>query len=373
MNEMTPPSNASFADTSPVKTNLGDDKACQRRRRTKALLIRFWDWFCLSLPDASAVMFRQKMISLRVAQCFQSDENGKIDKAVLTARLNGLRAKSELPENRRNWSIANEIELMMVGTMDQHAVEVEFRRQLTDAHALNLAEVADYERQGEAAKGNLSIMRPLLLRLIGDVQSRFRKRFLRREYVAAYTARVSLIFSLSTTVFIAMMIALAISAQQHLQDAMFLGIGDMGPPPPPPVDPLRSFFSFYVALVAGLFGAAFSMMSQTKKRVEQSTVEDMRTNARFAMLMFRLGVGIGAAVILYFVFDTEILGESAIMPSLTKVGFSVSTDTTALFTAIGALSPNRELSLLMLWSFIAGFSEVLVPSILRQTETRATG
>lgn len=86
------------------------------------------------------------------------------------------------------------------------------------------------------------------------------------------------------------------------------------------------------------------------------------------MLFFRLGVGIGAAMILYFAFDTDFLGQGALTPVLTRVGFEVSTQTTALFTSIGGLSPNSDLSLLVPRSFIAGFSEVLVPSILRHAE-----
>ena len=149
--------------------------------------------------------------------------------------------------------------------------------------------------------------------------------------------------------------------------------GQAGPPAPPvgPEAGMRAFASFYVALAAGLFGAAFSMMAQTKKRVEAATLEDMRTNARFAMLLFRLGVGIGAAMILYFVFDTGLLGDGTLTPKLREAGFDASLASTSLFTSIGGLSPNKDLSLLMLWSFVAGFSEVLVPSMLRQAEAKA--
>ncbi|MEM7545700.1 MAG: hypothetical protein AAF367_09200 [Pseudomonadota bacterium] len=370
MNEMRPPAGPAFA---PVHKELDEAEATgpRRRQETRRQAARFWKWLSLALPDASSVMFRQKISGLQVAKYFETNDAGDIDDDALRKRLSALETRSRMREHRGEWSIANEMELLMVGLMNRHETEVELRRQLTDAHALNLTGVAEYERQVEAANGDLAILRPLLFRLTSDVQGRFRKRYLLREYVAAYTARVSLIFSISTIFFITMMIGLALKAQGHIQEVVFFNTDTIGPPMLPLPDVMRSFSSFYIALIAGLFGAAFSMMSQTKKRVEQSTLEDMRANARFAMLVFRLGVGIGAAVILYFIFDTQILGESVIMPSLTKVGFDVSTDTTALFTAIGALSPNRDLSLLMLWSFVAGFSEVLVPSILRQTESTA--
>jgi hypothetical protein len=310
---------------------------------------------------------------LQISKILTPGADGMLDKSAIRARLEELQAMARSRYHRGEWSIANEIEMLMVGVMDDHTLIVEMNRQLVDAKALNLTAYPDYRRMVEVAAGDPAQLRPILIRLIADVQGRFRKSYLLREYIAAYTARVSLIFSISTTVFIAMMIGLAWMAQEHIEAVVFIQTDLIGPPMLLLPDVTRSFSSFYVALMAGLFGAAFSMMAQTKKRVEEATLEDMRANARFAMLLFRLGVGIGAAVILYFVFDTQILGESVIMPSLTRVGFDVSTDTTALFTAIGALSPNSDLSLLMLWSFVAGFSEVLVPSILRQTEGVAVG
>lgn len=334
---------------------------------------RFWRWLSLALPNVSSVMFRQKMTGLAVSRMLVPGPDGKPDRARLEMRIAYLRQKADRPENKGEWRIVNEIELLMVGLFDLPALRLEAQRTLLEAKAIDLPCLAEYAKLVEQHHDDEPALRETLFRLALDVQDKFRKRYLLREFIAAYTARVSLIFSLATTFFILLVIALAWIAQDHLAAIFRMPEGIEGPPAPPvgPEGGMRAFASFYVALAAGLFGAAFSMMSQTKKRVEAATLEDMRTNARFAMLLFRLGVGIGAAMILYFVFDTGLLGDGTLTPKLREAGFDASLASTALFTSIGGLSPNKDLSLLMLWSFVAGFSEVLVPTMLRQAEGKA--
>lgn len=375
MNEMSLP-HAEIGERAPEADDVKEARPegageFARGARTRQRAKRFWKWLSLSLRDSSYLMFRQKMAALDVEQRLRPGADGAVDRARVGRRIEKLREKSLSPLHKGEWSIANEIEMLTVGLMDAPSLTAEYRRQLCDARTLKLEGVSDYEKSLEAPEEGER--RAALVRLISDNQGKFRKRDVLREYIAAYTARVSLIFSLSTVIFMAMIIGLAWLAQDYMM-ALFVAESDgIGPPLPPPPAGMRAFASFYVALSAGLFGAAFSMMAQTRKRVEAATIEGMKTNARFAMLFFRLGVGIGAAMILYFIFDTEVLGEGALTPNLPEVGFDVSTKTTVAFTSIGGLSPNRDLSLLMLWSFVAGFSEVLVPSILRRAEGPAQG
>lgn len=359
MNKMTPPSPAELDDTDGWRS---ESRSARNRNRAK----RFWRWLSLSLPNSSSVLFRQKITGLDVDYRLRPGPDGAIDRTRVERRIERLRARARTAANHGEWSIANELEMLNVALMDAPTMRVEFCRQLVDARALSLIGVEEYE--GAAKAEDEAVLRAALMRLVADNQGKFRKRHLLREYVAAYTARVSLLFSLSTTFFIALIFALAWIAQDHIMVMVQMAGDTVGPPIPPKPTGMQAFASFYVALSAGLFGAAFSMMSQTRKRVEVATLDDMRTNARFAMLFFRLGVGIGAATILYFLFNTEAFGKGALLPNLPAVGFDVSIQTTTVFTSIGGLAPNRDLSLLMLWSFVAGFSEVMVPSILRRTE-----
>lgn len=363
MNELRPIRPGEAGDTD------AEDEDHRRARRAR----RFWDWLSLALPNVSSTMFRQKMTHLAVQRMLEPAADGRPDRARIERRVAHLREKAEKPQFRGEWRLVNEIELVLIGLADLGGLRAEARRQTIEAERIALPCAADYAKQIENAWENESNLRDTLFRLVSELQDRHRKRYLLREFVAAYTARVSLVFGLATTLFMLVIFGLAWIAEAHLSAIYVTSPVEQGPPAPPeaPAGGMRAFASFYVALAAGLFGAAFSMMAQTRKRVENSTLEDMRTNARFAMLLFRLGVGLGAAMILYFVFDTGLLGDGALTPKLREAGFDVSIASTALFTSVGGLSPNRDLSLLMLWSFVAGFSEVMVPSILRRAEAGA--
>lgn len=350
-----------------VDTTVG--AGAKTRHRAK----RFWKWLSLALPDASATMFRQKMTVLNIAAYLSPGSDGAVDRKRLRLRITELRARARSPLHCNEWSIANEIELLLLGLMGHAELKVEARRQLADAKSLELTAVGEYEAMIQTHEEDEPALRATLARMVADLQGRFRKRYLLREFVSAYTARVSLLFAVATTMFMALMIGLSVLAYDlSIAQAAAAMTDGHGPVMPARMDGFRAFSSFYVAVAAGLFGAAFSMMAQTKKRVEVSSLEDMRSNARFGMLLFRLGVGIGAAMILYFIFDAKVLGEGALTPQLTGVGFG-GAERIASNVAIGALSPNRDLSLLMLWCFIAGFSEVMVPAILRQAEGQAVG
>lgn len=345
-----------------LETTLIPSEETQHRAK------RFWKWLSLGLPDVSATMFRQKTTALDVAHYLTPTETGEIDQLRLRARIKELRERARSPLHRNEWSIANEIELLLLGLMRLDDLRVEARRQLIDARTLDLTAYGEYEALIQRHEDDEASLRAALVRLVMDVQGRFRKRYLLREFIAAYTARVSLVFAVATTFFIFLMIGLSTLAYDlSIANAAAKLQTGQGPVMAAQMDSVRAFSSFYVAIAAGLFGAAFSMMAKTRKRIEGSTLEDMRANARFGMLLFRLGVGIGAAMILYFIFDAQVLGNGSLTPSLTALGFD-GADRAPGSVAIGALSPNKDLSLLMLWCFVAGFSEVMVPSMLRRAE-----
>lgn len=126
-------------------------------------------------------------------------------------------------------------------------------------------------------------------------------------------------------------------------------------------------FSVHVGLLvgmsAGLFGAAFSMLTQSQRRASQGTLEDIGAGADWHTLLIRGAFGVGGATIVYFFFDSGLL-EGTLWPKLNELGFNPVTNNETLKV------PNRHLCLLVIWCFIAGFSETFVPNILVNTEAR---
>jgi hypothetical protein len=82
-------------------------------------------------------------------------------------------------------------------------------------------------------------------------------------------------------------------------------------------------------------------------------------HTKIAYLLFRAGFGVGAALLLYLLLLSGIVA-GGIFPNLDK-----------LSQGAVSLIDSNDLALLTVWSFIAGFSEVFVPSILEKTEERA--
>ncbi len=129
--------------------------------------------------------------------------------------------------------------------------------------------------------------------------------------------------------------------------------------------PLQSFPGILIAMAAGFLGAMFSMLIKNRQRVSEGSLEELRAISSFPNLIVRGSVGLGAGVILYFFFDSGLLVDS-LWPNLKELGFD------ELKYDNSVKVPNKDLCLLVIWCFLAGFSENLVPGILQKTEQKAT-
>ena len=147
--------------------------------------------------------------------------------------------------------------------------------------------------------------------------------------------------------------------------AFVLAFQAQDPTATPPF-PFRTYPGLIVALAAGFFGATFSMLVQTQRRIAESSLDDLRSASSWRTLLVRGSVGLGAAAILYFFFRSGLLGGN-LWPDLSMLAFDA-------LVSVGTqgLVPNQHWCLLVIWCFLAGFSETLVPNILSKTEQKAS-
>lgn len=150
-------------------------------------------------------------------------------------------------------------------------------------------------------------------------------------------------------------------------------------------------FGLFIAMVTGLFGATFFMLIQLQQKISEAGLTDARDMWTWPLIFLRCLVGVGAASVLYFFFKSGLL-EGSIWPDLSGLGFDnilaidqkaakaaaeaaiaagkAIPDTPKPSAATHLYVPNRDFALIVVWSFIAGYSQTLVPSLLLATEGR---
>jgi MFS family permease len=182
--------------------------------------------------------------------------------------------------------------------------------------------------------------RSLLARLVNDLQWRYTVNEVKRRYAQEITSRTGRLFAWSLGLFV-------------VGTAVMVLSGDLG----------TKFYApdlklLLMAALAGTWGAAFSMLSSLKGRLDASELDEMKLMRPTVMLVSRVLIGTGAGCVLYFLVRSGLLGGQA-FPVLEQV-------------VEGKNDAAKHLALLIIWSFIAGFSEKLVPSILEKSVARVT-
>ena len=106
----------------------------------------------------------------------------------------------------------------------------------------------------------------------------------------------------------------------------------------------------------------------------EMTVEDAENRYGPTSLLIRAAVGMCRAAVIYFLLGTELLGNT-LKPSFTeKLPFIPKKITPMLSpTPVNVLMPSADWCLLIMWSFLVGFSERLVPDSLARAEGQVSG
>ena len=235
------------------------------------------------------------------------------------------------------WKDAYEVEQSVVLLYDEETLRTELSRRILEAQHVLYPNVAAWYRERANEVKTSNEQRALLLRLVNDLQWRYTVSEAKLGYVKQITGRTGWIFILAVVTFIGFLFFL-----------LFTGSSMKAENP-------QQFLTFLLAAVSGFMGASFSMVASLKSRLESSSINQMKNASSRAILLSRVLVGTGAAMILYFFFESELL-------------------TGAAFPDFKAPSDDKDLqrALLIVWCFIADFSEKLVPGLLAKTEAQAS-
>jgi hypothetical protein len=134
----------------------------------------------------------------------------------------------------------------------------------------------------------------------------------------------------------------------------------------------------YTVLTVGAFGAYFSRLIQIFQNGDRLSIRELQSSKSWSSLFLRGAVGMCGALVVFFFLKSGLVG-GGIFPDFSKFGFDLSDfpafddpEKAAKFgleKIMRTVEPNKDLALLAMWSFVAGFSERLVPTILANTES----
>ena len=132
---------------------------------------------------------------------------------------------------------------------------------------------------------------------------------------------------------------------------------------------LWEIWPLYTVISIGFLGAFFSRLIFLQRNRTMS-LDDVLLQKELYYNFLRAGIGTCGALIVYFFLRSGIV-SGAIFPVFESISIQeIEPGGEAAKNLIvpKLLLPSKDLALLVVWSFIAGFSEALVPTILTRTE-----
>ena len=124
----------------------------------------------------------------------------------------------------------------------------------------------------------------------------------------------------------------------------------------------------FTAMTAGMFGACFSRLHYLQSKWDTLSLDELNSAGEWIQIGLRVFVGMMGAILMLFFLHSDIV-SSTLTPDFSKIGLihhKAGGGENAI--PLELVFPNPQLALLIVWSFIAGFSERLVPSFLAKTE-----
>jgi hypothetical protein len=281
------------------------------------------------------------------ARLLGSNENKLLEQAFMTFGATFLKIKSSHKETKelshinetidtllkgeKNWQNANRVEQLMVPLLSDAEVSNELEKKLflVKKH-LDKNMYENYV--SKAKKGDRSENEALLTHTIKELQWHYQVQLVRLDYAQSARIKCSLLFILSFILFILPKFTeILLNVQEKTRNYYIL-----------------------TALLSGWMGGTFSMLFGLRKNISNSQLNRLKLAYRWDFIIVRAIIGMCAGLLFFYFFESGMLG-GALLPNFSQGGLD-----------------KVNFALLIIWCFLAGFSEKLLPDILSKSEQMNT-
>jgi len=263
----------------------------------------------------------------------------------------------------QDWVKAYRTEQLIVPFMSEIQLNMRCEARLSEAkERLFLFNVSTHENNWDAAKNSkkptdvLEAKRAAFHALLDEIQWEYIGKLLNRRLLLEAARRLWIIGL--AVLFLVSLPWLAFGIVSLIWDGFSSVMNDAAQKAPA--------FGLYTAISFGLLGAFFSRLNSFQSQAATLSYVQIRQIFRASFLIVRLGYGMVGSMILYFMLAGEFL-QGNLFPQISGMALYAKT-VTVWGINFSTFLPNAEFAKLVVWAFIGGFSERLIPAGLEKVE-----
>jgi hypothetical protein len=333
-----------------------------------------WGWMSGDDEERGAAAWRTLMAGLSVAWQRVQAAAGFVPGGPtpdpdprLTAIFAGIEAQDY--DHNRRYSDANEAELRLTAQLPRAALEAKGAAFVTRALRLSVPDIDDMKAEFAAARADgtpagTDAMREVLIEVLRATHTRYADRRSNRN------ARNAIAWRLALVAVCVVILPLVLVMGVYWGWKGCIGLGQCNAAE-------VTFFAItgkwhLLALIyCGAVGAIFSRLIAFQSYDGELTYEDLHRSYKRRMILVRVFIGGIAAFVVYYLIASGIIGGD-LFPKTTNNSFGpLWSSHSVQFGQTFYTMPTPVFAKLVIWCFLAGFSERFIPDQLAQVESNA--